>query len=311
MEFSPQQVRNASFKTVKKGYDPDEVDSFKESVAATIESAQSQAMAMEARARAAVAKLQEIANAPDEQESPQSVNTAAMTSADTETISRTLLLAQKTADATVADAKAEADALTTSARAEAAGILDSARSMAGKLLEEAKAEARRNAEGERVKAESEVQALLARRDFLLSDVDHLEEYIQAQRERVRDAAVALQDLAERVPGGLADMRRPLLSASGDPDSESSEASRPSPAAGADDPAAAAAGEAASATQPSDPDSEGVPPEGATDGAVGSLLGTAVASSDEVPAATENAGQALDAAGVTSADSTPTPGTPDN
>jgi hypothetical protein len=46
-------------------------------------------------------------------------------------------------------------------------------------------------------------------------VDHLEHHIGAQRERLRDAAVSLQDLVERVPGGLGEMRRPLLSASAD------------------------------------------------------------------------------------------------
>jgi hypothetical protein len=88
--------------------------------------------------------------------------------------------------------------------------------MAGKLIDEAKAEARRSADSERVRAENEVQALLARRDFLLADVDHLEQYILAQRERLRDAAVSLQELVDRVPGGLGDMRRPLLSASNEP-----------------------------------------------------------------------------------------------
>ena len=80
--------------------------------------------------------------------------------------------------------------------------------MADKLLDEARLEARRSAENERIKAENEVQALLARRDFLLSDVDHLEHHLDAQRERLRDAAVSLHELIERVPGGLGDLRRP-------------------------------------------------------------------------------------------------------
>jgi hypothetical protein len=88
--------------------------------------------------------------------------------------------------------------------------------MASKTVDDARFEARRAVDDERVKAENEVQALLARRDFLLADVDHLEQYLQAQRERVRDAAVQLHELIDRVPGGLGDMRRPLLSASGDP-----------------------------------------------------------------------------------------------
>jgi hypothetical protein len=44
-------------------------------------------------------------------------------------------------------------------------------------------------------------------------VDHLEQYVSAQRERLREAATALQELVDRVPAGLGEMRRPLLSAS--------------------------------------------------------------------------------------------------
>jgi DivIVA domain-containing protein len=212
MDFSPQTVRSAGFKTVKKGYDPAEVDDFKEKVAAAIETAQNQATAMEARARAAVAKLQEVSQ---QVTSGAVVPSASPTASDedAETISRTLLLAQRTADHTVAQANAEAESITVKARVDATTVIDNARSMADKLLEEARLEARRSGETERIKAENEVQALLARRDFLISDVDHLEHHLGAQRERLRDAAVSLQDLIERVPGGLGEMRRPLLSAS--------------------------------------------------------------------------------------------------
>jgi DivIVA domain-containing protein len=212
MDFSPQTVRSAGFKTVKKGYDPGEVDDFKEKVAAAIETAQNQATAMEARARAAVAKLQEVS----QQVTSGTTATGASPTAsdeDAETISRTLLLAQRTADNTVSQANAEAESITVKARVDATTVIDNARSMADKLLDEARLEARRSAESERIKAENEVQALLARRDFLISDVDHLEHHLGAQRERLRDAAVSLQDLIERVPGGLGEMRRPLLSAS--------------------------------------------------------------------------------------------------
>ncbi len=113
----------------------------------------------------------------------------------------------------MAQANAEAESITVKARVDATTVIDNARAMADKLLDEARLEARRSAENERIKAENEVQALLARRDFLLSDVDHLEHHVEAQRERLRDAAVSLQELIERVPGGLGELRRPLLSAS--------------------------------------------------------------------------------------------------
>lgn len=212
MDFSPQTVRSAGFKTVKKGYDPAEVDDFKEKVAAAIETAQNQATAMEARARAAVAKLQEVSQQVTSG-APVAGTSPSASDEDSETISRTLLLAQRTADNTVAQANADADSITVKARVDATTVIDNARAISDKLLEEARIEARRSAETERIKAENEVQALLARRDFLLSDVDHLEHHLGAQRERLRDAAVSLQDLIERVPGGLGEMRRPLLSAS--------------------------------------------------------------------------------------------------
>jgi DivIVA domain-containing protein len=212
MDFSPQTVRSAGFKTVKKGYDPSEVEDFKEKVAAAIETAQNQATAMEARARAAVAKLQEVSQQVTSGTGVPGTSPSA-SDEDSETISRTLLLAQRTADNTVAQANAEAETITVKARVDATTVIDNARSMADKLLDEARLEARRSSDTERIKAENEVQALLARRDFLIADVDHLEHHLGAQRERLRDAAVSLQDLIERVPGGLGEMRRPLLSAS--------------------------------------------------------------------------------------------------
>jgi hypothetical protein len=61
-----------------------------------------------------------------------------------------------------------------------------------------------------------VRALVARRDFLVGDVDSLEQHIVTQRERLRDTAAALQEMVDRVPAGLGDVRRPLLSASDTP-----------------------------------------------------------------------------------------------
>jgi vacuolar-type H+-ATPase subunit H len=174
---------------------------------------------MEARARAAVARLQELSREGAVDASPTAAAKPADLSAhveESETISRTLLLAQRTADTTIAEAQAEADRLLGSARDDASANLDTARAEAAKLVEEAKADARKAGESERVQVEGEVQALLARRDFLESDVDHLEQYLVAQRERLVEVAATLTDLVQKVPGGLADMRKPLLSAAAEP-----------------------------------------------------------------------------------------------
>ncbi len=211
MELSPQAIRNTGFKVVKKGYDPDQVDSFKDEVAAIVEAAYSQATSMEARARAAVAKLHEVSqNAPSHEREPESFSAS-----DNDVITRTLALAQRTADAAVAEARGESNAIIAQSRDEAERLLDNARTLAAKTIEDSRAEARRAVEGDRVHAENELQSLLARRDFLLADVDQLEQYLQAQRERLRDAAIGLQELVDRVPAGLGEIRRPLLSASAD------------------------------------------------------------------------------------------------
>jgi len=225
MEISPQSIRSVDFRSTKKGYDPDEVDAFKDQVATLLEEAQQQAATMEARARAAIAKLQELAQQP-----AAAVAATPTASGDSEVISRTLVLAQRTADAAIAEARAEADTILQAARDEAVRSVDAARHAATKVADEARVEARRSMEDERVRAENEVQSLLARRDFLLGDVDQLEQYIELQRERMREVAAVLHDLAERVPGGLGEMRRPLMSASASAHTIADAYREPAPAA---------------------------------------------------------------------------------
>jgi DivIVA domain-containing protein len=214
METSPQAIREIEFTLVKKGYDPDEVDAFRSDVAEALESAQTHAAQMESRARAAVSRLQEASSQVQAlREGTPSGGQAQPSAGDAEVISRTLMLAQRTADSTVAEARNEAEQITKNARDEASTVLENARSTAATLVDDARVEARRAKEDEIARAENEVQALLARRDFLLGDVEQLEQYVQAQRERLREAATTLTDLAERVPGGLGELRRPVLSAS--------------------------------------------------------------------------------------------------
>lgn len=230
MDISPQRVRTAEFKIVKRGLDPDEVREFLTEVAAELERAQNQSTAMEARARAAVARLQELsdgaASTPVATSEPSTVDARPIAPASTEvhpsveeadTISRTLLLAQRTADMTVAEAKAEADRIAREASDEASRTIDSTREMSSRLLDEARDEARREGDNERKSVRTEVESLKARRDFLESDVDHLERHLADERSRVREAATSLLDVAERVPGGMGEVRRPLLSASDDVD----------------------------------------------------------------------------------------------
>jgi len=219
MAISPADIRARQFSTVKRGgYDQREVESFRTAAADSLETALQESTAMEARARAAVARLQELSQPATGAEAPAAGPEVAPTESsapvpapakprviaveESETISRTLLLAQRTADTTVAEAEQAAR-----------DRVDAAEVEATQIIEDAKAESRRAGESERVRVEGEVQALLARRDFLESDVDHLEQHLQTQRERITEVVVELGSITSRVPNGLAAMRRPQLSAS--------------------------------------------------------------------------------------------------
>lgn len=271
MELSPSQVSGASFRTVRKGYDHEEVDAFLGQVAQALEESQQQAVAMEARARAAVARLQEATSAeqaaatersldatePIEQHPPDEVH---ISPDEAEIITRTLLLAQRTADTTIAEAEAEAERIRVDAHGEAESTIDSTREMSAKLLEDARTEARHVNEAELQAAANEVQSLVARREFLVGDVDQLEEFMTGQRERLRAAARQIEALCERVPAGLASVGAPALSASDDePGDDTSEMFRP---AGADIPFVSASELANSL------DEAGVPPPQPTAPAVG-------------------------------------------
>ncbi len=211
MDLTPSQISSASFQTVKKGYDPSQVDAFLSHAAKALEDAQQQATAMEARARAAVARLQEVtaanqlAAAEPVAQAPV-VSEPAVSSGDAEMISRTLLLAQRTADTAVAEARLEADRLLSEARAESETTIDSTREMSAKLLEEARAEGRKLSEAERRAAEDEVQSLVARRESLVGDVDQLEQFLVDQRDRLRGAARQIEAVCDRLPDGLGQVR---------------------------------------------------------------------------------------------------------
>ena len=206
MELSPDSVSGTTFRIVKKGCDPEEVRTYLAQLAVSFEAMQKHAAAMEARARAATARLQEIAAQPAAAPVGPTHDEAA------DSISRAMLLAQRTADTTIREAELEATQITARAKVEAQVLVDSGQGALNRMLDEAKNDARKAAEGELKRVDDEVASMLARRDFLLSDVEHLEQHIVTQRERLRDVASALNDLVSRVPGGLADLRRPLISA---------------------------------------------------------------------------------------------------
>ncbi len=201
MDVTPQAVASATFRVTKKGYDPDEVRSYLANIARALADAHDRANHMENRARQAVARIQEVQAAGRVADPERD---------DSSTISRTLLLAQKTADETVAQARTDSEQFRTTARAEAESLIAQAHDEADKIVDEARLDARKVADAETMQAEAELQQLLIRLEYLRDDVAHMEEFTITQRNRLLEAAGAMREIAERPVGGLGGVHPPVL-----------------------------------------------------------------------------------------------------
>jgi DivIVA domain-containing protein len=200
MELSPKAITGVQFRTVRKGYDPEEVRSFLAQLARGVEAVQAQATATESRARSMMAKLQELSAREDPDPG--------------EAMKRTLLLAQRTADAAIAEANEEARALVANAEEKARTALAEAQAKGEQLVTDAEADARRAGSAEKARIDAEVTALKARRDELHAEATRIEGLIAAQRERIVTVAATLTKTIQE-PTGL--ISSPLAPPSPDPD----------------------------------------------------------------------------------------------
>jgi DivIVA domain-containing protein len=214
MAVSPDQLRSLRFDEGLRGYDKRQVDKVISRVADLVEDLQNRLAEAEGRAAAAEARVVERAAGPS-----RSAPSTEASELD-ETLRRTLVLAQRTADAAVKEAREEAEQIRDEARAEADAVLGEARARAGQLSEdaeaqrasilaEAEAEAARIVDGarqdcqdriERVEAEL-AEAHQSRRDELVEqiaqlsevrrsladDVERLEAHVTRRREAIRGA----------------------------------------------------------------------------------------------------------------------------
>jgi hypothetical protein len=126
-------------------------------------------------------------------------------------ITRTLLIAQRTADAAVTEAREEADAVRREAEERAETALAEARARANNLVTAAEAEAQRVGELATEKVQTEVTALEGRRQLLLDDIDRLSSHVTEQRERIAATVDVLQRALDH-PDGLRELPRPELQA---------------------------------------------------------------------------------------------------
>lgn len=211
-------LEQATFHKVRKGYDTDEVDEFLDravGMATKVEARLNQALNQEGGAAApeggAVAPDPEEVEAEVERRvaarlaeiptpEPVVVSTGPTDEEQAEEAARTILLAQRTADAAIKEARDEAERLRSEARDEAAALSEQARSE----TEAARAAGREQLERERSQARAELGETIRRlegdRDALRADVSLLESHVEEQRAQLRSSVAELQRLLEDPAG---------------------------------------------------------------------------------------------------------------
>lgn len=171
MDMNAKSIRNVQFREKVRGYHPSDVDAFVSAVAETVER-------LERQAKEAASQLAEL-------ESRTSANSEAEDS-----LRRTLVLAQRTADAAVQEARDEAARVMAEAEEERAAALAEVAELRQRLQSEAEEEGssmRRHLEEQRAALQADVEAL----------ADHLDR----ERERLRIYfADQLRRLDEGEPG---------------------------------------------------------------------------------------------------------------
>ncbi len=171
MDLTPQTLRDVEFREKLRGYHPDDVDDFLEEVAVALDGVLTRLRSAEAAAGGAIptpptsAALSAPAAAPAVSDPNLSEGT----------LSRALLLAQRTADLAVAEAEQSARQLLDEARAEADRILAETQAKVGAMTEEA-----------RSSAESAVAELDQRRVALEREVAALQSWAAQHRDRLRE-----------------------------------------------------------------------------------------------------------------------------
>jgi len=168
MDVTPQSIRAVQFREKLRGYHPDDVDAFVAAVAKGVED-------LEARLKVAESRVAEV-------EARQTGATEAE-----ESLRRTLVLAQRTADAAIQEAREEA------ARVAA----ETAEQRAAAEAELATIRERLNAEAEQERASVREQ-LLAERTALQADIAALTAHLERERERLR---IYFTDQLRRVDEG--------------------------------------------------------------------------------------------------------------
>lgn len=157
MDVSPKTIREVEFREKLKGYHQDDVDEFLERIAAGVEIMQERLRQATERAVRAEQKLSETTEADD-------------------AMKRTLVLAQRTADAAVDEARQHAQQIVAQAQGQGQQIVYSAQEEAARIAEESQRD-----------LWADIQRLESARDQLRADIASLDQYLGAERARLGQA----------------------------------------------------------------------------------------------------------------------------
>ena len=191
MDITPQLLKDIRLSQSFHGYNRDEVDELIERVGAAI--VQLQGRLRDALDRAETAEARAL--------------TMGTRSESEETLRRTLVLAQRTADAAIAEANTEAARTVSDANEHAARTVGEANERASRLLSdtegqaaalraETEAEVRRIAEDSRAPLMDDIRELERVRSFLRDDIELLERHLGSQRDRLRAQVGELTRIVE-------------------------------------------------------------------------------------------------------------------
>jgi DivIVA domain-containing protein len=205
MDLTTELLDNAAFREAKRGYNTQEVDEFIEQV--KVEYGRHDALVRDARQRIEDAEAR-VAEA--ERRAAEATERAASSSDTDDTLKRTLVLAQRTADAAIKEAEEQAARTLSSAQDQSARMLADAQEAAARAKAEAESDARRAQEDARARVLAELRELETSRDQVRSDVDALERHLGEQRDRVRFATSELQRLLDD-PAALEPTDAPVVS----------------------------------------------------------------------------------------------------
>lgn len=204
MDVSPRTLREVEFREKIRGYHPEDVDEFLERVAAGLEILQERLRQATERAVRAEQRAAETTEGDD-------------------AMRRTLVLAQRTADAAVQEAREQAARLVGEAEAQAQAVRAEAADHARRTIDDATRE-----------AWAQVGRLEAVRDQLHGEITGLERYLQEERARLRavlseavrkvdESVPSLTPVPEAAPLDLTGLQRPATEGapttpSGEPES---------------------------------------------------------------------------------------------